>query len=92
MAFKKPLSESGIQKSREMGDGRADFIESASGGNVDSSKQGEEPRMISVKLPPRLIERVKRYQKSDMARRIDTQSYIFEQALTQWLDERGVEK
>lgn len=87
MAFKKPLSESGIQKG-------ADFVESASGENVDSSntKQDRELKMISVKLPPSLIERVKRYQKSDMARRIDTQSYIFEQALTQWLDAKGFEK
>lgn len=85
MAFKKPLSESGIQKG-------ADFIESAGGEKVDSSKQGGELKMISVKLPPSLIERVKRYQKSEMARRIDTQSYIFEQALTQWLDAKGFEK
>lgn len=85
MAFKKPLSESGIQKG-------ADFVESASGEKVDSSTKQVELKMISVKLPPSLIERVKRYQKSEMARRIDTQSYIFEQALTQWLDERGVEK
>lgn len=87
MAFKKPLSESGIQKG-------ADFIESASSESVysQSTKKENELKMVSIKLPPRLIERVKRYQKSDMARRIDTQSYIFEQALTQWLDAKGFEK
>lgn len=87
MAFKKPLSESGIQKG-------ADFIESARGESLDSQnpKKENELKMVSVKLPPKLIERVKRYQKSDMARRIDTQSYIFEQAITQWLDAKGFEK
>ncbi|GAD17982.1 hypothetical protein HFN_1541 [Helicobacter fennelliae MRY12-0050] len=39
-----------------------------------------------------MIERVKRYQKSDMAKRVDMQSYIFEQAITQWLDAKGFEK
>ena len=86
MAFKKPLSESGIQKG-------ADFIESAGGENVDSkNSKRSELKMVSVQLPPQLIERVKRYQKSDMARRTDTQSYIFEQALSQWLDSKGFEK
>lgn len=86
MAFKKPLSESGIRK----GD---DFIESADE-NLDSTniKKGNELKMVSVKLPQQLIERVKSYQKSDMARRVDTQGYIFEQAITKWLDEKGFDK
>lgn len=87
MAFKKPLSESGVTK-------EADFVESASGENSESkhTKKGNELKIISVKLPIHLIERVKRYQKSDMAKRVDTQSYIFEQAITQWLDAKGFEK
>lgn len=87
MAFKEPRGESGIKK-------KAEFVESASGENLDSkdAKKDNKLRMVSLKLPPEVIERVKRYQKSDMAKRVDTQSYIFEQAVMKWLDERGFEK
>lgn len=84
MAFKKPIGDNNVKQEVE-------FAESAKNSTIDSAMKSE-LKMISVKLPIDLIERVKRYQKSDMARRIDTQSYIFENAITKWLDEKGFEK
>ncbi|WP_263363177.1 MULTISPECIES: hypothetical protein [Helicobacter] len=43
-------------------------------------------------MPIELIERLKRYQNSENAKRIETQNYIFTQALNAWLDAKGFEK
>lgn len=36
--------------------------------------------------------KLKRYQNSENAKRIETQTYIFTQALNAWLDSKGFEK
>lgn len=80
-----------LQEPLESSAKKVDSTESDTPDSI-STKKANELKMVSVKLPIHVIERVKRYQKSDMARRVDTQSYIFEQAITQWLDEKGFEK
>lgn len=49
-------------------------------------------RQFSLFRRLELIERLKRYQNSENAKRIETQTYIFTQALSAWLDSKGFEK
>lgn len=54
--------------------------------------KNKDNKVFSVLLPIELIEKLKRYQNSENAKRIETQTYIFTQALNAWLDSKGFEK
>ena len=60
---------------------------------IDSKSKTESKnknnKVFSVLLPIELIERLKAYQNSENAKRIETQTYIFTQALNAWLDSKG---
>lgn len=57
-----------------------------------TESKNKDNKVFSVLLPTDLIERLKRYQNSENAKRIETQTYIVTQALNAWLDNKGFEK
>ena len=82
--FKKTQSSSNktLNESNEVGTNHKVKVESKNKNN----------KVFSVLLPIELIERLKAYQNSENAKRIETQTYIFTQALTAWLDSKGFKK
>lgn len=74
-----PLQSKGVSESEFKNGGRAE------------TKGVVKTKVFSVLLPIELIERLKRYQNSENAKRIETQTYIFTQALNAWLDSKGFE-
>ena len=81
----KAMSESEFENS-----GRAKSAETHTKRKAES--KNKDNKVFSVLLPIELIERLKRYQNSENAKRIETQTYIFTQALNAWLDSKGFEK
>lgn len=87
-----PLLSKAISESEFENGGRATKIDSAPKLKRKAESKNKDNKVFSVLLPIELIERLKRYQNSENAKRIETQNYIFTQALNAWLDAKGFEK
>ncbi len=85
-----PLLSKTISESEFENGGRAKSAETHTKRKAES--KNKDNKVFSVLLPIELIERLKRYQNSENAKRIETQTYIFTQALNAWLDSKGFEK
>lgn len=69
-----------------------EFVESARGETSLSPKADKkELKNVSVLISLKTIDRIKRFQQTE-AKKIETQSYIYENAVNEWLDKRGFEK
>lgn len=80
MGFKEIKKNEIIQEKEKM------FLEQARGETNEPKKQ----KTVSVLISLETIERLKRYQKTE-AKKIETQSYIYETAVNEWLDKKGFE-
>lgn len=89
-----PLQNKGVSESEFENSGRAQISDSAANTKhkTKAESKNKDNKVFSVLLPIELIERLKRYQNSENAKRIETQTYIFTQALNAWLDDKGFEK
>ncbi len=97
--FKKQITQSlnrALSESEFENGGRAESKEVESSPKqkrkTKLESKNKDNKVFSVLLPIELIERLKRYQNSENAKRIETQTYIFTQALSAWLDSKGFEK
>lgn len=81
------LSNGGGANEFENG-GRAQNTES----KYKKESKNKDIKMFSAPIPVEVIERLKRYQNSEHAKKIETQAYILTQALNAWLDSKGFEK
>ncbi|OBV28895.1 hypothetical protein BKN38_10025 [Helicobacter sp. CLO-3] len=77
-----PLSSKSISENEFENGGRGE-----SKTKKESKNKGN--KVYSVLLPIELIDRLKRYQNREDAKRIETQTYICTQALNAWLDSKG---
>lgn len=68
-----------------------EFIESARGETGSTKTDKKEIKSVSVLISLKTIDRIKRFQQTE-AKKIETQSYIYENAVNEWLDKRGFEK
>ncbi len=82
-----PLQSKGVSENEFENGGRAEI----KGAVKTKESKNKDNKVFSVLLPIELIERLKRYQNSENAKRIETQTYIFTQALNAWLDSKGFE-
>lgn len=67
-----------------------EFLENARG-ETSLSTEKKEVKNVSVLISLKTINRIKRFQQTE-AKKIETQSYIYETAVNEWLDKRGFEK
>ncbi|RDU62934.1 hypothetical protein CQA53_08945 [Helicobacter didelphidarum] len=87
MAFKRPPTNVATKvKSEEK------FIQEARGEtthDISPHAQDSKPliKAMNIPLPIKTIERIKQYQ-STQARKFETQSYIFNEAINAWLDSK----